>query len=275
MATPQPFTNAKLEDFHGDGTIDARAWIQRYERFCTRAKFNDETKLQEIYLALKGHAQTWFETEGQTYTDYMTLKEAFLQRFASDDEHQIPRIKQYSEETVDDYYSRFIAKSRHCRLDECYKVTLFIEGLSEKLASHVFMSAPKTLIDARRIALRAEQANFQHPTPNISSVEQRNTELEKMVMDLTSAIQQLQTTHQMTNHSSRQLQQEMNSEQKSYRQRRNFQKQPRESCRHCDGKALNCSFFVNGKCPGKSSTCWGCNQKGHYAKACYRWSSKQ
>jgi hypothetical protein len=292
MSGPQPFTNAKLEDFLGDGSSDARTWIARYERYCTRAKFNDDMKLQEFHTGLKGNASLWFETEAESIDNYAALKAEFLKRFASEDEHHIPRVQQYEEETADDYYSRYLNKIRHCRLDDGYKVHLFVDGLKSDLKPLVFMSEPKTLNEARRTAIRAEQARSRQPTADVSAVyAQQDEKYDKLCKLLEQAMDMKlkqeapreydqQPTHYRQpnyhsyNYGQRQPETHYQPRQ-SFNQRRGNRQQSREECRHCDGKALNCSFSVNGKCPGISIICKGCNKKGHFAKACYRWSTQQ
>jgi hypothetical protein len=206
---PQPFS--------GDATENISLFIQSFEAFTDFMNYTDARKVSLIPVLLTGRAAAWFSTSDfkkcQKWDDMKKGPDAigFLQQSILLDRHQGPT------ETVTTYANDVYQRLSLTGTADPEAWKTFVKGLRPELKPHVLMRQPKSLDDAQKHALEAEQLAaiqqpalvttcakvFQtlngvvQPTPDASSTTQ--TGLEKKIDALVTALSAQTTTDASSN----------------------------------------------------------------------------
>ena len=99
-------TGLQLGKFAGDGQVDAKSWLEWFERYCTFHKQDEGQQLLTMPFYMTSHARIWYDALHETTkTDLKKLKEAFCLRFKAQDtlDTELLEIAQRPDETSNDY----------------------------------------------------------------------------------------------------------------------------------------------------------------------------
>lgn len=188
MATPPTQTtttkeikHAKIPLFYGFGDgkdeVSASHLIDRIEALCKSAGKSQDAACQELYLALRGEAVTWYEslgTMGIKKTEWIPMKERFLKdydfRIAGRVTYKLEALKQKQSEKVVEFFGRVDVAIRNFyegfdRKDDkvavetrmYFQLGIFIGGLRDEIKERLLVKdGIKTLLDARNYAQTLE-----------------------------------------------------------------------------------------------------------------------
>ena len=185
-------TGLQLEKFAGDDQLDAKSWLQWFERYCTVHKQDEGQQLLTLPFYLTSHARIWYDSlEDATKTDLKQLKDALGARFTKQDilDTELLDITQRPEENCNDYFTRVLKKAQHNNADKSLVSSLAIKGLRPAIKQIVMPMNPLSFDEARQRAILAEKtvhattppvAAYIHPSANDSRID----ELTKMVQNL-------------------------------------------------------------------------------------------
>ena len=213
-------TGIHLEKFAGDDSVDAKSWLNWFERYCLFHKQDEGQQLLTLPFYLTSHARIWYDAlPDAAKTDLKTLKEAFESRFRKQDilDTELLDITQRPEESCNDYFTRVLKKAQQSTADKSLVSSLAIKGLRPAIKQIVMPQNPKDFDDARQRAILAEKTVLATTAPvaaySASASDNKVEELTKMVKDL-----KFQLDHQQANLQSQQPQfQQQNSTQRGDR----------------------------------------------------------
>lgn len=108
-------TNVKLENFSGEKSEEAEAWLIRAERIMKAGRGKKSRYVGFISLRLRGNASTWYDQLPHlTCKDYDLFKAAFLKTFQEESTathgatlRALENIRQGPSEMISSYYIRF------------------------------------------------------------------------------------------------------------------------------------------------------------------------
>lgn len=274
MATYIP---TSLEKFSGDNNRDASHWILYFERHCDIHKYDNDRKFNEFPFYLTSHAQVWFDSvaaRNPAITNYAELRAAFIARFRKHSSLDFLRISQHSDETVEDYFTRLLAKSTGSNVSEQVLVEVAIEGLKNSLKLIVMPRNPRNLEDARQAALLAEKTilatsvpvDAYQPANQLQSLQHRNEALERELNFYRHKLSQAQQPNQPYGQN-----QYRKPNYRQFNQRRQDRGSAQENrrCPHCQGRNLNCAYPKACPLDPNVKICFNCKKIGHTTKACY------
>ena len=153
-------TGIHLEKFAGDDSVDAKSWLNWFERYCLFHKQDEGQQLLTLPFYLTSHARIWYDAlPDAAKTDLKTLKEAFESRFRKQDilDTELLDITQRPEESCNDYFTRVLKKAQQSTEDKSLVSSLAIKGLRPAIKQIVMPQNPKDFDDARQRAILAEK----------------------------------------------------------------------------------------------------------------------
>ena len=136
-------TGLQLEKFAGDDSVDAKSWLNWFERYCTFHKQDEGQQLLILPFYLTSHARIWYEAlPDGSKTDLTALKAALEARFKKQDilDTELLDSTQRPEESCNDYFSRVLKKSQQSTADKSLVSSLAIKGLKPAINK---LSCPK------------------------------------------------------------------------------------------------------------------------------------
>ena len=269
--------NIQLEPFKGQGE-DPEKWFLYFERYCQYHNLNADRAALAMPFHLKGVAKIWFDSlQAGTQASLRLLREAFIARFKSTNNVDISvlSLTQNTDETVEEYFSRFIDNVSGKDLPENIQISIMTKGLLPQLVTLVMPQNPQTLEDLRQAMVLAEQTQkATQPKPAVASVDQTLTEEIRCLRNQLSEVlaisgprqpQQPQPTYQNyrpNNYNQGQGRQTYQGPQREYHAPQ--QQQDSWKCSFCGGKR----YHIRSNCPASNQICRYCNKKGHFMREC-------
>ena len=140
MKNIPPFS---LPTFYGKSNEDPDKFLFEFNILCRSYNYLQDTQKLKLFLAtLKDSTLRWFMELGEsTIRMWDDMKTSFLQKYQEyykpkDSRHDIFKIQQLEDESLEDYLERFIYtlhKSKYNDLREDAVRTLFLKGIYEDL----------------------------------------------------------------------------------------------------------------------------------------------
>ena len=152
-------THIHLDSFKGQGE-DPEKWFNYFERYCQYHNLNADRAALSMPFHLKGVAKIWFDSlQAATQTSLRLLREAFIARFKPTNNIDISvlSLSQKADESVEEYFSRFIDNLASKELPENIQISIITKGLKPPLISLVMPQNPQTLEELRQAMVLAEQ----------------------------------------------------------------------------------------------------------------------
>ena len=79
-------TGLQLDKFAGDDSVDAKSWLNWFERYCGFHRQDEGQQLLTLPFYLTSHARIWYEAlPDGSKTDLTALRAAFEARFKKQD----------------------------------------------------------------------------------------------------------------------------------------------------------------------------------------------
>ena len=229
---------------------------------------------------LKGVAKIWFDSlQAATQTSLRLLREAFIARFKPQNNIDISvlSLSQKADESVEEYFSRFIDNLASKELPENIQISIITKGLKPPLISLVMPQNPQTLEELRQAMVLDEQTQtVTQPKPSsVASVDIGLAEEIQCLRNQLSEVLAITSHHQVQKPNSYPYQNFQGSDfqrRPSYQpgppreQRRVPEQQHHEpwKCPYCGGKR----YHVRSNCPASNQICRHCNKKGHFMREC-------
>lgn len=227
--------------------------------------------------------QWYFQLSESVRSSLESLKLAFLERFQKRTTHfdiNLLNIKQYMEETVDDYMARVSRLTTEYELPTHLLVGITIQGLKPDLRQIVMPQSPDTLEKIRQLALVAEQTLKSTGVANTSlaaSIQQLEDKLLSSFSEkLEASAAVISNVNSNFNDQSHTPPFRMNfrqNAQKNFRSnhfrppnKNSFQNSSSNQFMKCQGCGGNCTDRRNCKAFGKS--CLKCGRQNHFASVC-------
>ncbi|XP_071939981.1 uncharacterized protein [Coffea arabica] len=202
-----------LPSFHGLSGEEPHKHVKKFEIVCSSMKppgvTEEQIRLRAFPFSLKDAAKDWlYYFPAGSITTWAQLKKKFLEKFfpasrAVSLTKEICSIKQYSEESLYDYWERFNKLCTRCpqhQISEQLLIQYFYEGLQSTDRSIIDAASggalanktPKEaweLIEA--MAENSQQFGYResNPTRRINEVE--TSSIQQQLSELTSAVRQL------------------------------------------------------------------------------------
>ena len=293
MAAHHPHTHIHLEPFKGQGE-DPERWLAYFERYCQYHNLNADRAALSMPFHLKGVAKIWFDSlQDATQSSFRLLREAFIARFKPQNNIDITVLSmcQKQEETVEEYYSRFIDNVATKDLPENIQITVITKGLLPQLVALVMLQNPQTLEELRQAMVLAEQTHRAlQPKQSVASTASTYSNLTEEIRCLRNQLsevlaiqsnnQQQQASRYQNNYQHQQPSYQQPNRVPDYQGRRSYpqmpprgqrpeerpQQQPQDywKCGFCGGKR----FHTRLNCPASNQICRHCNKKGHFMREC-------
>jgi len=172
----------RLPLFYGNDKdeVTPRDFVERLEAYCRATNKPENGACNEMYLALRGSAITWWNSmriSGKDMATWSVVRNEFLKdydyRITGESAFKLLTLKQKLNESIVDYYARtaLAIEDSSRGLDEPededeiavqkqavrhFHRYMFISGLREDLRSEVLRHDVRTLDDAKEQARRAE-----------------------------------------------------------------------------------------------------------------------
>ena len=205
---------ALLPKFGGEGTEDPFRHLQEFEMVCSSMRPNNATeeqvKLKAFPFALRDNAKAWlFFLPPNSITTWEQMRSAFLEKFfptskATGISKDICAIRQYSGETLYEYWERFQKLCQSCPphlISEELLIHYFYGGLEYSAKLHLDASSGGVLVDKTpdeakklitKIAANSRQFGDRQVHVKNPSVNEVSTQrLEGQISDLTSLVRHL------------------------------------------------------------------------------------
>lgn len=178
-----------------DEKVSAINFLKQYQRYLSMVYPTHDNKLKARMFpaCLTGRAYRWFmQLNDQINSDWVQLKEAFIDRFTSMNHLKLESSYRFREqqenESVAQYTDSMEMLLDQSDLDTHAKVDYYIRGLKRCIALPVFSKKPKTLEEAEKYALetemlKADTANNTSP----ADLRQLKVEIESLCASVRSA----------------------------------------------------------------------------------------
>ena len=152
-----------LPKYSGDPNEDIEEWFYSLERYFEKAETPDDELVDFAEDFLTGSAKVAFRSLNAQHLNWKSFKTVFLEWFQPADYQAILRnklIKLQQTNKIQDYIHEFDSITNNIKnMAEEDKITYFIRGLKPLTAGFVKQSKCKTLMDAKKEALSADN-NF-------------------------------------------------------------------------------------------------------------------
>ncbi|XP_027118714.2 uncharacterized protein [Coffea arabica] len=202
-----------LPSFHGLSGEEPHKHVQEFEVVCSSMKppgvTEEQIRLMAFPFSLKDAAKDWlYYLPAGSITTWAQLKKKFLEKFfpasrAASLRKEICSIKQYSGESLYDFWERFTKLCARCpqhQISEQLLIQYFYEGLQSTDRSIIDAAsggalANKTpreawdLIEA--MAENSQQFGFRDSNPTRRVNEAETSSIQQQLSELTSAVRQL------------------------------------------------------------------------------------
>lgn len=194
MAAPHSHSHIHLEPFKGQGE-DPERWLSYFERYCQYHNLNADRAALSMPFHLKGVAKIWFDSlQDTTKGSFRLLREAFIARFKPQNNIDITVLSmcQKQDESVEEYYSRFIDNMATKDLPENIQITVITKGLLPQLVSLVMPQNPQTLEELRQAMVLAEQTHrASQPKQSVASTSSSDANLTEEIRCLRNQLSEV------------------------------------------------------------------------------------
>lgn len=170
----------------------ASQWWNLFMQWNLYFNMSELTALQAFPFQLSPQVLQWFLILGpEAKLSLAALKRAFLNRYAPDSTFDVGilNIKQFSEESVEDYFARFHCKIFESEIPEKLAVGLALQGLRSQLAHIVMPQNPQTIDEVRTKALLAERTVKATNSPNDTLNASLNLLEERLMANLSEKLE--------------------------------------------------------------------------------------
>lgn len=160
----------------------AGQWWSLFVQWFTYFGMTETAAIQAFPFQLGPQVLQWFLTIAEDQKSTLNaLKRTFFKRFSPDSTFDVAilNIKQFTEESVEDYFARLHGRIFDAKIPERLAVGIALQGLRSQLAHIVMPQNPQTMDQVRTKALLAEKTIKATSTPNdslhatLSSMEER------------------------------------------------------------------------------------------------------
>ena len=138
--------------FTGDGTQDAKSWLNTLNDFIAYKGLTADKDLSLFKLRLSSFARDWLATISEAEKDsHANLSASFLERFQPRDierfkfAKELFNLKQEPNETIDVYITKLRKKAAVVGLDAQLQLFAALNGILPEIASYVMEHNPTTL----------------------------------------------------------------------------------------------------------------------------------
>lgn len=171
-------TNALLPKFKGEGTSDARMWLDRFTRLARIKGWNREQKLAHfpLFLAHNSAASRWYDGLPQDLqTNWANLSDAFTERFQPTEGKRLTLLYEFQNrklqpgESVDTFMDDIRAKGNLLDKNENDLIDTIVMNLPPNLKSYVVSRDPDTIQDVIRHTRMAESLYGQETPATVNA----------------------------------------------------------------------------------------------------------
>ncbi|XP_057442060.1 uncharacterized protein LOC130733807 [Lotus japonicus] len=156
---PTRLTRLDFPKFNRD---EAESWLVKCERFFTLDNTPEAEKVAIASIAMDESSFRWFQTLEQSTTgpvSWMQFSDAVKVRFGTEFDSPLEELKRLVQTgTLEDYQEAFDTLAARTDLSEPQKLQVYLGGLCAELSNGVKMFAPRTLLEATRIAKLQERS---------------------------------------------------------------------------------------------------------------------
>ena len=156
QATPPPLYYGYVQDF-------PEKWLTKFEAFSLLNHLTDEQRIRHFVLLLRGDAEQWFTMldNNDIVQNWPELRAAFIARFNRQAprwraDQELQRIVQKPSETVEQYACRLKEICHRYRRNEDELMSLFLQGLRQKIKKMTIARDPVDFHTAFTAAKTAE-----------------------------------------------------------------------------------------------------------------------
>jgi hypothetical protein len=287
---PKPFAGAAAE------TDNAERWLLYLKKYIDYRHLRDDEALALFKLLLVDQAQDWLYAlpEGQAGS-FERLEEAFMQRYTPNPLQRYQKAShmwtrnQGPTESVDAYMTALKTAANQIQFrDEQQLGYCIIRGLRAPLRMHVLQNQHGTLEDIAHSARVAEIATA-GSTDSDKTVAELSRTVSVLVDKLTTkdtavatppaatvaAVamggaandrqprrQPFQSSYNRSGSAPGRQQRQLPQQRYNYQYQDRGGRNPSRECGNCLG------FHAPNRCPAFSQTCYNCNRRNHFARAC-------